>query len=51
VARDIRKIDRDNNGYLLASELNKIFKTYYGKEMEGKTLSKAVRQFASIQNR
>ena len=35
IVRDIKKIDKDNNGYVLSSELNKIFKTHYTRELEG----------------
>lgn len=51
IVKDIKRIDKDNNGYVLANELNKAFKTYYMSEMEGKTLNKVVKPFASIQNK
>jgi Ca2+-binding EF-hand superfamily protein len=51
VVRDIKKIDKDNNGYILINEMNKIFKSHYQKELEGKTLNKILRPFSSIQNK
>jgi len=51
VVRDVKKIDKDNNGYVLSNELNKIFKTHYTHELEGKTLAKVFRPFGSIQNK
>lgn len=51
IVRDIKKIDKDNNGYVLINELNKIFKTYYQRELEGKTLNKVLRPYSSIQNK
>ena len=51
IVRDIKKIDKDNNGYVLINELNKIFKTYYQRELDGKTLNKVLRPFSSIQNK
>jgi Ca2+-binding EF-hand superfamily protein len=51
IVRDTKKIDKDNNGYVLANELNKIYKSHYQKELEGKTLNKILRPFGSIQNK
>jgi Ca2+-binding EF-hand superfamily protein len=48
IVRDIKKIDKDNNGYVLINELNKIFKTHYHKEFDGKSLNKVLRPFSSI---
>lgn len=48
IVRDIKKIDKDNNGYVLNNELNKIFKTHYQRELEGKTLNKVLRPYSSI---
>lgn len=50
IVKDIKKIDKDNNGYVLVNELNKAFKTYYMNELEGKTLNKILKPFSSIQN-
>lgn len=49
--RDIRSIDKDSNGYALISELDKIFRSHFPKQLEGKTLSKLLKPFSSIQNR
>ena len=51
IVKDIKKIDKDNNGYVLANELNKAFKTYYLSELEGKSLNKILKPFSSIQNK
>jgi len=51
IVRDIKKLDKDNNGYILSNELNKVFKTHYLKELEGKTLAKIFKEFSSIQNK
>lgn len=51
IVRDIKKIDKDNNGYVLINELNKIFKTYYLRELDGKSLNKVLRPYSSIQNK
>ena len=51
IVRDTKKIDNDNNGYVLSNELNKIFKSHYHRELEGMTLNKLFRQFSSIQNK
>lgn len=48
IVRDTKKIDKDNNGYVLSNELNKIFKQYYQKELEGKSITKVLRPFCSI---
>lgn len=51
IVREIRNLDKDNNGYLLANELNKVFKQHYITELEGKSLTKIARKYGSIQNR
>lgn len=51
IVKNTKNIDKDNNGYVLSSELTKIFKTYYTRELEGKTLKKILRPFSSIQNK
>lgn len=51
IFRDIKGIDKDSNGYILVSELNKIFKAHYFKELEGKSLNKVSRPYGSIQNK
>lgn len=43
IVRDTKKIDKDNNGYVLSNELNKIFKNHYHRELDGKTLNKLFR--------
>ncbi len=48
IVKDIKKIDKDNNGYVLVNELNKAFKTYYLDKLEGKTLNKILKPFSSI---
>jgi len=49
--RDFRSLDRENHGFMLQSDLNKVFKSHYSLELEGKTLTKAFRPFQSIQNK
>jgi len=51
IVRDIKNIDKDNNGFILVNELNKIFKQHYISELEGKSLNKISRPFGSIQNK
>ena len=51
IMKDTNQIDKDHNGYVLASELNKIFKTSYFKELEGKSITKLMRPYSSIQNK
>lgn len=51
IVKDIKNIDKDNNGYVLINELNKAFKTYYMTELEGMTLNKILKPFSSIQNK
>ena len=48
IMKDTNQIDKDHNGYVLASELNKIFKTSYFKELEGKSITKLMRPYSSI---
>jgi Ca2+-binding EF-hand superfamily protein len=45
--KDVKKIDKDNNGFVLSSELTKVLRMYY-KELEGKNLSKIFKPFASV---
>jgi Ca2+-binding EF-hand superfamily protein len=51
IIRDTKKIDKDNNGYVLSNELNKIFKSHYQRDLDGKSLNRLFRQFSSIQNK
>ena len=51
IVRDTKKIDKDNNGYVLSNELTKIFKSHYQRDLEGKSLNRLFRQFSSIQNK
>ena len=48
IVRDIKKLDKDNNGYVLSNELNKVFKSHYLKELEGKTLAKIFKEYCNI---
>jgi hypothetical protein len=43
IVRDTKKIDKDNNGYVLSNELTKIFKSHYQRELEGRSLNKLFR--------
>ena len=49
--KNIKEIDKDNNGYVTNQELDDIFKMHYEKELGNKDLKKLFKPFASIQNR
>ena len=51
VWRSVKKIDKDRNGYVTIEELDEIFREWFPLEMEGKTLQRWFRQWASVQNR
>jgi len=48
--KNIRKQDRDSNGFLTLSELSSTFQSFYPK-LEGKSLFKIFKPFTSIQNK
>lgn len=48
--KEIKKVDRDSNGFLTKSELNTVFHAVYP-DLQGKSLFKLLRPFASIQNK
>jgi len=51
IMKNIKEIDKDNNGYVTNQELDDIFKMHYEKELGTKDLKKLFKPFASIQNR
>lgn len=51
IMKNIKEIDKDNNGYVTNQELDDIFKMHYKAELGLKDLKKIFKKFASIQNR
>lgn len=49
--KNIKEIDKDNNGYVTNQELDDIFKMHYEKELGDRDIKKLFKPFASIQNR
>ena len=49
--KNIREIDRDNNGYVTNQELDDIFKMHYNNELKTKDIKTLFKPFASLQNR
>ena len=49
--KNIKEIDKDNNGYVTNQELDDIFKMHYERELTSKDLKTLFKPFASIQNR
>lgn len=49
--KSIKTIDKDNNGYVTAEELEEIFREWFPVELDGKSLIRYFRKFCSIQNR
>ncbi|CDW71853.1 ef-hand calcium-binding domain-containing protein 6-like [Stylonychia lemnae] len=51
IMKNIKEIDKDNNGYVTNQELDDIFKMHYERELGDKDIKKLFKPFASIQNR
>jgi len=51
IMKNIKEIDRDNNGYVTNQELDDIFKMHYETELGSKDLKFLFKPFASLQNR
>ena len=49
--KNIKEIDRDNNGYATNQELDDIFKMHYDNELKKKDIKTLFKPFASLQNR
>ena len=50
LTREFRMLDKDNNGFLTASELNLVFSRVFA-DLNGKSMLKVFRPFASAQNK
>ena len=50
LTREFRMLDKDNNGFLTAGELNLVFSRVFA-DLHGKSMLKAFRPFASAQNK
>jgi hypothetical protein len=48
IMKNIKEIDRDNNGYVTNQELDDIFKMHYESELSNKDLKKLFKPFSSI---
>jgi hypothetical protein len=46
--KSIKKIDKDSNGYVTGEELEEIFRDCFPVELDGKSLARYFRKFASI---
>lgn len=46
--KNIKEIDKDNNGYVTNQELDDIFKMHYEHEFGNKDLKRIFKKFASI---
>lgn len=51
IMKNIKEIDKDNNGYVTNQELDDIFKMHYQAELNNKNLKAVFKPFASLQNR
>lgn len=51
IMKNIKEIDRDNNGYVTNQELDDIFKMHYERELKKKDIKTLFKPFASLQNR
>ena len=50
IIKNIRDIDKDNNGYVTTTELDDIIKLHYHEELFDKNLKPLFKKYASIQN-
>ena len=49
--KSIKRIDKDNNGYVTIEEIDEIFKEWFPMELEGKSLRFFFKRFGSVQNK
>ena len=49
--KSIKNIDKDSNGFLTTEELEETFKEHFPVELDGKSLLRFFRKYASVQNK